>query len=102
MESILRYTSADGSQPAQPFANPLLGGTGLLRVMDRAQLCPPPPTPDGTADAIDAGECGRREGGAVATQPANPRFPHGCLANPPLPPVLPSQSQLACPAPPGI
>ncbi|XP_050762855.1 coiled-coil domain-containing protein 63 [Gymnogyps californianus] len=54
MESILRYTSADGSHPAQPFANPLLGGTGLLRVMDRAQLCPPPPTPDGTADAIDA------------------------------------------------
>ncbi|KFW01576.1 Coiled-coil domain-containing protein 63, partial [Fulmarus glacialis] len=54
MESILRYTSAEGSHPAQPFANPLLHGTGLLRVMDRGQLCPPPPTLDGTADAIDA------------------------------------------------
>ncbi|NXF50168.1 CCD63 protein, partial [Oceanites oceanicus] len=53
-ESILRYTSADGSDPAQPFANPLLGGTSLLRVMDRAQLCPPPPTPDDTTDTIDA------------------------------------------------
>ncbi|KFQ74837.1 Coiled-coil domain-containing protein 63, partial [Phoenicopterus ruber ruber] len=40
MESTLRYTSADGSQPAQPLTNPLLGGTGLIRVMDRAQLCP--------------------------------------------------------------
>ncbi|NXS69701.1 CCD63 protein, partial [Pandion haliaetus] len=54
MESILRYTSADDSHPAQPFTNPLLDGTGLLRVMDRAQLCPPPPTPDSTTDAIDA------------------------------------------------
>ncbi|KAM7090087.1 coiled-coil domain-containing protein 63 [Ciconia maguari] len=54
MESILRYTSADGSHPAQPFANPLLGGTGLLRVMDRSQLCPPPPAPDSNTDAIDA------------------------------------------------
>ncbi|KAF1527066.1 Coiled-coil domain-containing protein 63, partial [Eudyptes sclateri] len=54
MESILRYTLDDGSHPAQPFANPLLGGTGLLRVMDPAQLCPPPPAPDGTIDAIDA------------------------------------------------
>ncbi|NXT95720.1 CCD63 protein, partial [Anhinga rufa] len=53
MESILRYTSADGSHPAQPFANPLLGGTELLQVMDLAQLCPPPPTLDGTIDAID-------------------------------------------------
>ncbi|KFP12687.1 Coiled-coil domain-containing protein 63, partial [Egretta garzetta] len=43
MESILRYASADDSHPAQPFSNPLLGGTQLLRVMDRAQLCPPPP-----------------------------------------------------------
>ncbi|KFW65172.1 Coiled-coil domain-containing protein 63, partial [Pygoscelis adeliae] len=54
MESILRYTLDDGSHPAQPFTNPLLGGTGLLRVMDRAQLCPPPPAPDGTTNAIDA------------------------------------------------
>ncbi|NXR01753.1 CCD63 protein, partial [Sagittarius serpentarius] len=54
MESILRYTLADDSHPAQPFANPLLGGTGLLRAMDRAQLCPPPPTPDSTTDAVDA------------------------------------------------
>ncbi|KAF1447901.1 Coiled-coil domain-containing protein 63, partial [Pygoscelis papua] len=54
MESILRYTLDDGSHPAQPFTNPLLGGTGLLRVMDRAQLCPPPPALDSTTDAIDA------------------------------------------------
>ncbi|NXV96291.1 CCD63 protein, partial [Calonectris borealis] len=54
MESIRRYTSAEGSHPAQPFASPLLHGTGLLRVMDRGQLCPPPPTPDSTTDAIDA------------------------------------------------
>lgn len=75
MESILRYMSADGSHPAQPFANPLLDGTGLLRLMDRARLCPPPPAPDGTTDAIDACECVRREGGAGATPPANPQFP---------------------------
>ncbi|NXT31850.1 CCD63 protein, partial [Pelecanoides urinatrix] len=54
MESIRRYTVAEGSHPAQPFANPLLRGTELLRVMDRGQLCLPPPTLDGTADAIDA------------------------------------------------
>ncbi|NXN67559.1 CCD63 protein, partial [Himantopus himantopus] len=54
MESILRYTSADGSHPAQPFANPLLDGTKLLRLMDRTRLCPPPPALDGAADAIDA------------------------------------------------
>ncbi|XP_029882403.1 coiled-coil domain-containing protein 63 [Aquila chrysaetos chrysaetos] len=56
MESILRYTSADDSHPAQPFTNPLLDGTSLLRPMDRAQLCPPPPTLDSTTDAIDAWE----------------------------------------------
>ncbi|KFQ58427.1 Coiled-coil domain-containing protein 63, partial [Pelecanus crispus] len=54
MESILRYTSADESHPAQPFTNPLLDGTELLRVMDRARLCPPPPAPDSPANAIDA------------------------------------------------
>ncbi|XP_052653929.1 coiled-coil domain-containing protein 63 [Harpia harpyja] len=54
MESILRYTSANDSHPAQPFTNPLLDGTRLLRPMDRAQLCPPPPTLDSTTDAIDA------------------------------------------------
>uniref|UniRef100_A0A663E4V0 ODAD1 central coiled coil region domain-containing protein n=1 Tax=Aquila chrysaetos chrysaetos TaxID=223781 RepID=A0A663E4V0_AQUCH len=32
MESILRYTSADDSHPAQPFTNPLLDGTSLLRL----------------------------------------------------------------------
>lgn len=102
MESILRYASADDSHPAQPFSNPLLGGTQLLRVMDRAQLCPPPPSLDGAADAVDACECGRWAGGAVATQPANPRFPLGCPANPQLPAVLPGQSQPGCPAPTGI
>ncbi|NWQ96188.1 CCD63 protein, partial [Burhinus bistriatus] len=54
MECILRYTSADGSHLTQPFANPLLDGTGLLRLMDQAQLCPPPPTLNGATDAIDA------------------------------------------------
>ncbi|NXS46974.1 CCD63 protein, partial [Balaeniceps rex] len=54
MESILRYTLADGSHPAQPSASLLLGGTELLRVMDRARLCPPPPALDGAADAVDA------------------------------------------------
>ncbi|NXE81240.1 CCD63 protein, partial [Cochlearius cochlearius] len=54
MESVLRYASADDSHPAQPFANPLLGGTQLLRAMDRARLCPPPPSLDGAADAVDA------------------------------------------------
>ncbi|KGL89432.1 Coiled-coil domain-containing protein 63, partial [Charadrius vociferus] len=54
MESILRYMSSDGSHPAQPFANPLLDGIGLLRLMERARLCPAPPAPDGTTDAIDA------------------------------------------------
>ncbi|NXA17423.1 CCD63 protein, partial [Ibidorhyncha struthersii] len=54
MESILRYMSAEGSHLAQPFANPLLDGTRLLRLMDRARLCPPPPALDGATDAIDA------------------------------------------------
>ncbi|NXW39964.1 CCD63 protein, partial [Nyctiprogne leucopyga] len=53
MESILSYTSAEGSQSAQPFTNPL-GSTGLLRAMDRAQLCPLAPTLDGIASAINA------------------------------------------------
>uniref|UniRef100_A0A8C8BN50 ODAD1 central coiled coil region domain-containing protein n=1 Tax=Otus sunia TaxID=257818 RepID=A0A8C8BN50_9STRI len=75
LESILRYTSADGSPPAEPFVNPLLGSTKQLQVTDQAQLCPLPPTLDGTTDTIDARECGRREGGAVAAQPANPQFP---------------------------
>ncbi|NXO56458.1 CCD63 protein, partial [Aramus guarauna] len=55
-ESILRYTLTKGSHPAQPFTNPLLGSTGLLRAMDRTRLCPPPPTLDSTTDAIDAFE----------------------------------------------
>ncbi|NXX63684.1 CCD63 protein, partial [Scopus umbretta] len=54
MESILRYTSTDGFQPAQPSANPLLGGSELLRVMDQAQPCPLPPDLDGTANNVDA------------------------------------------------
>ncbi|KFZ50300.1 Coiled-coil domain-containing protein 63, partial [Antrostomus carolinensis] len=54
MESILCYTSAEGLQSIQPFTNPLLGSTGLLRAMDRAQLCPLPPTLDCIAIAIDA------------------------------------------------
>ncbi|NXW85000.1 CCD63 protein, partial [Alopecoenas beccarii] len=56
MESILRYTTADESHLDQDIDNPLLGGTGLLRGMDRAQLCPLPPTLDGTTETIDAVE----------------------------------------------
>ncbi|NWT43848.1 CCD63 protein, partial [Rissa tridactyla] len=56
MESVLRYTSADGSLSTPSFTNPLLDGAGLLRLMDRGRLCPPPPTLDGTIDAIDAVE----------------------------------------------
>uniref|UniRef100_A0A8C3KNY7 ODAD1 central coiled coil region domain-containing protein n=1 Tax=Calidris pygmaea TaxID=425635 RepID=A0A8C3KNY7_9CHAR len=59
MESVLRWTSSDGSLSAPTFTNPLLEGTGLLRLMDRGRLCPLPPTLDGTADATDACECGR-------------------------------------------
>lgn len=59
IESILRYTTADESHLDQDIDNPLLGGTGLLRGMDRSQLCPLPPALDGTTDTIDAGECGR-------------------------------------------
>ncbi|KFV76760.1 Coiled-coil domain-containing protein 63, partial [Struthio camelus australis] len=45
MASVLRYAAAEaeGEQYAVPFANPLLGGTGLLKTMDRTRLCPPPP-----------------------------------------------------------
>ncbi|NWH26804.1 CCD63 protein, partial [Grus americana] len=53
-ESILRYTLTKGSRRAQPFANPLLGSTELLRTMDRARLCPPPPVLDSTANAVNA------------------------------------------------
>ncbi|NWU62695.1 CCD63 protein, partial [Pterocles burchelli] len=52
-ESLLRYTSAGGLAADQPLDNPLLGGTGLIRAVDPAQLCPPPPALDGTMDAID-------------------------------------------------
>ncbi|XP_074743477.1 LOW QUALITY PROTEIN: coiled-coil domain-containing protein 63 [Strix uralensis] len=54
LESILRYTSADGSPLAEPFANPVLGSTKHLQVTDQAQLCLLPPTLDGTTDAIDS------------------------------------------------
>ncbi|XP_065594800.1 coiled-coil domain-containing protein 63 [Cyrtonyx montezumae] len=43
MESILLYMEADGSLTAQSFDSPLLGGTKLLRGIERAHLCPPPP-----------------------------------------------------------
>ncbi|NXK26708.1 CCD63 protein, partial [Arenaria interpres] len=54
MESVLRWTSSDDSLSAPTFTNPLLDGTGLLRLMDRSRLCPLPPTLDGTTDATDA------------------------------------------------
>ncbi|NWR75550.1 CCD63 protein, partial [Centropus unirufus] len=53
MESELSRTLADGSQPEEPPTNPLLDGTRLLRTMDCARLCPPPPTLDGITDAVD-------------------------------------------------
>ncbi|NXN25620.1 CCD63 protein, partial [Nycticryphes semicollaris] len=54
MESVLRYTSSDGSLSAPTFTNPLLDGTRLLQLMDRSRLCPSPPSLDGTTDATDA------------------------------------------------
>ncbi|NWW54312.1 CCD63 protein, partial [Pedionomus torquatus] len=54
MESVLRYTSSDDSLLAPTFTNPLLDGTGLLRLMDRSRLCPSPPSLDGATDATDA------------------------------------------------
>ncbi|XP_075290561.1 coiled-coil domain-containing protein 63 [Opisthocomus hoazin] len=56
MESILRYTSAKGSHPAQLSAMVLLGGTGLLQTMDRAQLCPPPPATDAVEVPLEPGQ----------------------------------------------
>ncbi|NXP04327.1 CCD63 protein, partial [Thinocorus orbignyianus] len=53
-ESVLRYTSSDGSLMAPTFTNPLLDGTELLRLMDRSRLCPSPPSLDSATDAIDA------------------------------------------------
>ncbi|XP_075625703.1 coiled-coil domain-containing protein 63 [Balearica regulorum gibbericeps] len=53
-ESILRYTLTKGSRRAQPLTNPLLGSTELLRTMDRARLCPPPPVLNSTANAVNA------------------------------------------------
>ncbi|XP_064378505.1 coiled-coil domain-containing protein 63 [Dromaius novaehollandiae] len=58
LASVLRYAEAEaeGEPYALPFANPLLGGTGLLKTMDRARLCPPPPGFDRAADATEAFE----------------------------------------------
>ncbi|NXJ15419.1 CCD63 protein, partial [Odontophorus gujanensis] len=56
MESILLYMEADGSLTAQPFDSPLLGGTKLLRGMERAHLCPPPPALLNTISTTDAFE----------------------------------------------
>lgn len=77
METFLRCPPADDWDLVQPFEIPLLSGTKLLRGMDPARLCPPPPALDSTDDTLDAGGCGRREGGAVATQPSNLQFPQG-------------------------
>ncbi|KAM9259882.1 coiled-coil domain-containing protein 63 [Cariama cristata] len=43
MEAVLRYTSAQDSQPGQPSVSPLAGSTSLLRRLNEAQLCPPAP-----------------------------------------------------------
>uniref|UniRef100_A0A8C6Z0M1 Coiled-coil domain containing 63 n=1 Tax=Nothoprocta perdicaria TaxID=30464 RepID=A0A8C6Z0M1_NOTPE len=58
LSSLLRYAEAEaeGEQYAPPFANPLLGGTGLLRTMERSRLCPPPPGFDRAADNTEAFE----------------------------------------------
>ncbi|KAM8797615.1 coiled-coil domain-containing protein 63 [Eudromia elegans] len=58
LASVLRYAEAEaeGEQYAPPFANPLLGGTGLLRTMERSRLCPPPPGFDRAAENTEAFE----------------------------------------------
>ncbi|NXD65221.1 CCD63 protein, partial [Eolophus roseicapillus] len=56
LESILRYTLTEGTSLDLPFTNPLLGGSELLREINSSQICPPPPTPNGNNDAIDACE----------------------------------------------
>ncbi|KAM9526559.1 coiled-coil domain-containing protein 63 [Guaruba guarouba] len=54
LESILRYTLTESTSPDLPFTNPLLGGSELLREINWSQICPPPPTPNISNDAIDA------------------------------------------------
>ncbi|XP_025914651.1 coiled-coil domain-containing protein 63 [Apteryx rowi] len=57
LASVLRYAEAEaeaeGEQDALPFTNPLLGGTGLLKTMDRARLCPPPPGFDRATESTE-------------------------------------------------
>ncbi|XP_064531074.1 coiled-coil domain-containing protein 63 isoform X1 [Pseudopipra pipra] len=48
LESLLRYTSVDRAHRSQSFISPMSGNSGLLWVMDRNKLCPPPPDPDST------------------------------------------------------
>ncbi|NXD77201.1 CCD63 protein, partial [Halcyon senegalensis] len=55
MEAVQCYSSADGSDPAQPLLNPLLGTTDVQE-KDLGQLYQPPPALDVTADVIDACE----------------------------------------------
>ncbi|XP_008948464.1 PREDICTED: LOW QUALITY PROTEIN: coiled-coil domain-containing protein 63-like, partial [Merops nubicus] len=56
LECVLRYTSADGSDPDQPFISPLLGGSDPLQELDQAKLYPPPPTLGSSAEPINACE----------------------------------------------
>ncbi|NXW66171.1 CCD63 protein, partial [Eurystomus gularis] len=53
MESVLRYTAADESDPAQTFVSPLLGGIEVLQEMDLAQLYLLAPTLASTIDIIN-------------------------------------------------
>lgn len=99
-ESILRYISVEVSDESQPFTSPLLGDTDpRIQEMDQAQPFPRPPSLRSSIDVIDACECGRWEGGAVARQSIH-NSPMAAWPIPSLSPALPPQP--ACPSPPAI
>uniref|UniRef100_A0A8B9QFZ6 ODAD1 central coiled coil region domain-containing protein n=1 Tax=Apteryx owenii TaxID=8824 RepID=A0A8B9QFZ6_APTOW len=108
LASVLRYVEAEaeaeGEQDALPFTNPLLGGTGLLKTMDRAQLCPPPPGFDRAAESTETCESG---GGRVGGRHGNAagQSATASLCSWPIPGChlsSPANPGPACPALPGI
>ncbi|KAM4763237.1 coiled-coil domain-containing protein 63 [Cyanocitta cristata] len=60
-ESLLRYTSIDREQRSQSFISPLQRTSGLLWVMNRAKLCPPPPDLETTDPKIAEEPLGRAQ-----------------------------------------
>ncbi|XP_068887436.1 coiled-coil domain-containing protein 63 [Aphelocoma coerulescens] len=60
-ESLLRYTSIDREQRSQSFISPLQRTSGLLWVMNRAKLCPPPPDLETTDPKIVEEPLGRAQ-----------------------------------------